>query len=275
MRGASEGVVVEYTSGGASWREAVRRAASALHLKRPRRPGWSIGVPLIGLAAGFLFTVSANTAAGTVLREDRRVELTQLIDRKQNEVDQLTTRAKGLTAEVDSATSRLAETDGPIKSERERAATYQLGAGMIELRGPGVTVRLNDAPLPPQQAEGNPRLDNYVIHQQDVQAVVNALWAGGAEAMTIMDVRVISTSAVRCVGNTLLLHGRRYSPEFVIRAIGDPARLREALDTSPSVNNFRDAVRNFGLGYSLEEEAEIVAPPYTGPIDLRYAEVPE
>ena len=50
--------------------------------------------------------------------------------------------------------------------------------------------------------------DDLVVHQGDVQAVVNALWAGGAEAMSIMDVRVISTSAVRCVGNTLLLHGR-------------------------------------------------------------------
>ncbi len=265
--------MVEYTSGGSSWRQAVRRATSALHLKRPRKPGWSIGVPLIGLAAGFLFTVSANTAQGTVLREDRRVELTQLIDAKQTEVDRLAAQAKTLTSEVDGATSELAEGDGPIKEERERAAALQQAAGLTELRGPGVTVRLNDAALPVPRPDSS-RLDDYVIHQQDVQAVVNALWAGGAEAMTIMDVRVISTSAVRCVGNTLLLHGRRYSPEFVIRAIGDPGRLRATLDASPSVTGFRDAVRNFGLGYSVTTEATIIAPAYTGPIDLRYAEVP-
>jgi uncharacterized protein YlxW (UPF0749 family) len=105
--------------------------------------------------------------------------------------------------------------------------------------------------------------------------VVNALWAGQAEAMTIMGERVISTSAVRCVGNTLLLHGKRYSPEFVIRAIGDPVKLRAALDASPAVGEFRDAVRNYGLGYSLTTEADIVAPAYSGPIDLRHAEVPE
>ena len=63
-----------------------------------------------------------------------------------------------------------------------------------------------------------------------MQAVVNALWAGGAEAMTIMGVRVISTSAVRCVGNTLLLHGRVYSPPFVITAIGDPSAMQQALE---------------------------------------------
>ncbi|WP_117211975.1 DUF881 domain-containing protein [Allorhizocola rhizosphaerae] len=265
---------MEYTSGGgASWRQALRRAASALHFTRSRRSGWSIGVPLIGLAAGFLFTVSANTAQGTVLREDRRVELAQLIDAKQTEVDRLAGEAKALQAQVDGTTNELAVGDGPIKQERERSAPWQEAAGLTEMRGPGLTVRLNDAPIPVPRPD-NSRLDDYVIHQQDVQAVVNALWAGGAEAMTIMDVRVISTSAVRCVGNTLLLHGRRYSPEFVIRAIGDPGRMRSTLDASPSVAGFRDAVRNFGLGYTVTTESSITAPPYTGPTDLRYAEVP-
>ena len=254
----------------------MRRAASTLRLRRPRKPGWSVGVPLIGLAAGLLFTVSANTAAGTVLREDRRVELAQLIDSKQSNVDRLAAQAKELNAEVDAATGQLAQTDNPIAQEVTRAASYALAAGTTELHGPGVTVRLNDAPLPASQEEmHDAKLDNYLIHQQDVQAVVNALWAGQADAMTIMGVRVISTSAVRCVGNTLLLHGKRYSPEFVIKAIGDPVKLRAALEASPSVSEFRDAVRNYGLGYSLTTEADIVAPAYSGPIDLRYAEVPE
>src|SRR3712207_6487557 len=92
--------------------------------------------------------------------------------------------------------------------------------------------------------------DDLVVHEQDVQAVVNALWAGGAEAMTIMGVRVISTSAVRCAGNTLLLHGRVYSPPFTITAIGDPARLSGALAESEGVRQFRDAAADFGLGYA-------------------------
>ena len=81
--------------------------------------------------------------------------------------------------------------------------------------------------------------------------MVNALWAGGAEAMAIMEVRVISTSAVRCVGNTLLLDGQVYSPPFTVAAIGDPARLQKALDTAEGVRLFRDAADDFGLGYEV------------------------
>ena len=69
--------------------------------------------------------------------------------------------------------------------------------------GPGIQVTMTDAP---RDVDGNYPVgvdpDDLVIHQQDVQAAVNAMWAGGAEAMMIMDQRVLTTSAVRCIGNT-------------------------------------------------------------------------
>ncbi|HEX5540647.1 MAG TPA: hypothetical protein VFX60_03655, partial [Micromonospora sp.] len=79
---------MEYTSGGASWRKAFRRAAAALLPRRApqRRSGWGIGVPLITLAAGLLFTTTATTADGTALREDRRPELTELIEDRRKRV---------------------------------------------------------------------------------------------------------------------------------------------------------------------------------------------
>jgi len=110
-----------------------------------------------------------------------------------------------------------------------------------------------------------------VVHQQDVQAVVNALWAGGAEAMTIMGVRVISTSAVRCVGNTLLLGGRVYSPPFEVTAIGDTDRMRTALDESAGVTAFREWAATLGLGYSAATRGDVTLPAYDGSTDLQFA----
>jgi uncharacterized protein YlxW (UPF0749 family) len=107
-----------------------------------------------------------------------------------------------------------------------------------------------------------------------VQAVVNALWAGGAEAMAIMDVRVLATSAVRCVGNTLLLHGKVYSPPFRITAIGDPAALQQALNASEGVRLFKDAVEHYHLGYRETVESAVTVPAYQGSTGLRSAEVP-
>ena len=90
--------------------------------------------------------------------------------------------------------------------------------------------------------------------------MVNALWAGGAEAMMLQDQRVISTSAVRCVGNTLILQGRVYSPPYVITAIGDVQGMRAALDADPAVTIYRQYVDALGLGYDVETRPRSTLP---------------
>jgi uncharacterized protein YlxW (UPF0749 family) len=114
--------------------------------------------------------------------------------------------------------------------------------------------------------------DLLVVHQQDIQAVVNALWSGGAEAMTIQDQRVVSTTGVKCVGNTVVLHGVPYAPPYVITAIGDQDRLREALASAEPVQIYRQYVEAYGLVYRERSPAEATLGPYEGSVDLQHAQ---
>lgn len=79
--------------------------------------------------------------------------------------------------------------------------------------------------------------------------MVNALWSGGAEAMTIQGQRAISTTGMKCVGNTVVLHGIPYAPPYVISALGDQRRLREALHASEPIRIYQQYVEAYGLGY--------------------------
>jgi uncharacterized protein YlxW (UPF0749 family) len=151
------------------------------------------------------------------------------------------------------------------------AAAVAAQAGAAPLSGPGLTVALNDAPRSVRTAlPKGVTADDLVVHQQDVQAVVNALWSSGARGMQIMDQRVIATSAVRCVGNTLVLQGRVYAPPFRIAAVGDVAAMRAALDASPEVAAYRTWVDAVGLGYTLDERT-LTLPAYGGSLNLSYA----
>lgn len=267
---------MEYTSGNPSWRKVVRRVVAGLWPRRraQRQGGWSVGVPLISLFAGLLFTTTATTAGGTSLRDDRRPQLQQLIADKRARLATREARAATLRREVDQETAALADVNLPVKQQRQRADALRQQAGFTSVHGEGLTVVLNDSPRRVNAANPDgPDNDDLVVHQGDVQAVVNALWAGGAEAMAIMDVRVISTSAVRCVGNTLLLHGQVFSPPFKITAIGEPATMRQALDSAEGVQQFRDAVANFGLGYQETVERNVTVRAYDGSSDLRSARV--
>jgi uncharacterized protein YlxW (UPF0749 family) len=133
------------------------------------------------------------------------------------------------------------------------------------MTGPGVTVTLTDAP---RDADGKYPVDaspdDLVVHQQDVQSVLNALWVGGAEAIGMQDQRIVNTSAPRCIGNTLLLHGRTYSPPYVMSAIGDPARLEAALANEPGIRVFKQYATRFGLGYSETASGQVTLPGYAG-----------
>ncbi len=272
---------MDYTSGTSSWRLVLTRAAAGLWPRNrlQRRRGWSLAVPAIALAAGLLFTTTATTAKGTALRDDRRPQLAELILTQRALIDVREKRAAQLRGGVESQGAALAQGDQPLKEQRARVDVARPAAGYTALHGPGLTVRLDDAPqrrtTGGNRDEDGPQPDDLVVHQGDVQAVVNALWAGGAEAMSIMDVRVISTSAVRCVGNTLLLHGQVFSPPFKITAIGDTQAMRQALAGDRGVQEFRNAVDSFGLGYQETVEGDVTVPAYDGTSPLRSAGVPQ
>jgi uncharacterized protein YlxW (UPF0749 family) len=132
-------------------------------------------------------------------------------------------------------------------------------------------VTLDDAHQTPSDPKVN--LNRLVVHQSDMQALVNALWKGGAEAIKIMDQRVIMTSAVRCVGPTLLLNGRVFSPPYAVFAIGPADQMRAALNASPGLAQYREDAKFYGLGYNVDNQNKIEVPAYDAPIGLSYAHV--
>lgn len=243
---------------------------------RRRSQIWKVLLPTVLLLAGMLFATSANTSGGHDLRGGRVNELQQLISARTGAVDSAQRRAADLQNQIDLATQSRAKSDARLQGPQAEADRLKEPVGLVAVSGPGITVQMDDAPRGTDGSlPAGASVDDVVVHQQDVQAVVNALWAGGAEAMTIMGERVISTSAVRCVGNTLLLHGRTFSPPFVITAIGDTKRLQQALSQSPGVAQFQEASRQFGLGYRVTVElGEVRLPAYRGPTSMKFANRP-
>ncbi|MEU3679889.1 DUF881 domain-containing protein [Streptomyces sp. NPDC030592] len=223
--------------------------------------------------AGLIFFTSFNTAKGTNIRTDASLlKLSDLIHERSRENGDLEESNGALREEVESLAER---DDGRTQSEDDELAALEKKAGTQKLKGEAITVTLDDAP-PDATAKlpgyPEPQLDYLVIHQQDLQAVVNALWQGGAEGIKVMDQRLISTSAVRCVGNTLILQGRVYSPPYRIQAVGDPERLKNALAKSPAIQNYMVYVNVYGLGWKVEDDGRVTLPGYSGTADLHYAQ---
>ncbi|MEU5899761.1 MULTISPECIES: DUF881 domain-containing protein [Streptomyces] len=240
-----------------------------------RRPRWRPVRVLTGAVfalAGLIFFTSFNTAKGTNIRTDASLlKLSDLIQERSHKNGALDESNGNLRDDVES----LAQRDGGgTKADEARLEALEENAGTKKLKGKAVTVTLADAP-PNATAKlpgyPEPQPNDLVIHQQDLQAVVNALWKGGAKGIKVMDQRLISTSAVRCVGNTLILQGRVYSPPYKVTAVGDPDKLRTALTASPEIQNYMLYVNAYGLGWKVDDDGAVTLPGYSGTVDLHYA----
>ncbi|GAA2965967.1 MULTISPECIES: DUF881 domain-containing protein [Streptomyces] len=222
--------------------------------------------------AGLIFVTSANTAKGTDIRTDSSLlKLSDLIQQRSENNAELDRSTAAVRADIDALARR---DDRSTRAEDAKLDALEKSAGTTKLTGEALTVTLDDAPPDATANPGypDPQPNDLVIHQQDLQAVVNALWEGGARGVQVMDQRLISTSAVRCVGNTLILQGRVYSPPYRIAAVGDRAALRKALDDSAAIQNYQLYVKAYGLGWKVEEKDKATLPGYSGTVDLHYAQ---
>ncbi|RLV57307.1 DUF881 domain-containing protein [Aeromicrobium phragmitis] len=237
---------------------------------RRSRKGWHLAVLAVSVACGFFF-VSANvSSAGLDLRPAGGDISTVLSDRARA-VEQRQQRAAELQEDIDELTQQVSSTRD-LDEARAHVHELEPRSGFSPVVGPGVQITLSDAPRDVEVPDG---LDpNFlVVHQQDIQAFVNALWAGGAEAITLQGQRLISTTGIKCVGNTVVLDGVPYSPPYVIEAVGDPWELTGALDDSAEVATYRDWADRYELGYERKVFREVNAPAYQGSLNLQHAEV--
>jgi uncharacterized protein YlxW (UPF0749 family) len=250
-------------------------------IRLPRRPArrpaeggrgrlWRIGTPLVVLACGGLFVVSANNSQGTDLRPGRYTDLASVVEDEADAYAKLRDRAAALDAQVTMLSTAVS--DGEVNRYQRRIERLSDPAGLEPRRGPGLTIVLSDAPedvINSTSGDVNPLL----VHQQDIQAVVNALWKGGASAVTIQGQRVVSTTGIKCQGNSVQLQGVPYPQPYVIQAVGDQGELFAAIEDDSYLDAYREdaADPEISVGWDLEPENALTAPAYDGLLDLSYA----
>ena len=236
-----------------------------------RRSPWRFGVPVVCLLAGLLLAATHGVSGGAEIRRSDAPRLVDLVREAQSSVNHLNARRDELSGKIDAAHGR--SSDLALAAMLRRSAELAAEANMNPVHGPGVVVTLDDA-----QRDANGRFprdaspDDLVVHQQDIEAVLNALWSAGAEAIQTQDQRIIATSVPRCVGNTLLLNGRTYSPPYTITAIGNAAAMQAALAAAPLVVLYRQYVVRFGLGYREDVKADVQIVGHTEPDRLHFAQ---
>lgn len=266
-----------------AYAERAARTAGALQPPPPERPRRGRpGGRLAGLAVLVLLGLLTGTAVDQVRERDAasaglRDGLREEVSERSAEGDRLAAQAIGLRAEVAAVRDSALSADAAGRQAAEAVRELELAAGTTPVTGPGVVLTVDDAPTEddgsdPALVAGAPDVNR--VNDRDLQAVVNGLWAAGAEAVSVNGVRLSTRAAIRSAGEAVLVDFRPLSPPYVIEAVGRPADLQVGFVDGPAGRGLQALAELTGITWQLERADELALAAATEP-ELRNARARE
>lgn len=232
-------------------------------MKRKMQIAISLVCVVLGLMVSLQFRSVKN--GGGVVTVQRAEELTTQLKQLKNENDDLKSETAQLQGKLDKYETSASQTNTIISSLREQLNKVNIMSGLTKVHGPGIIVTLNDSKKDVQPDE-DPSL--FLIHDDDLLKVLNELRAAGAEAISLNEQRIVSTTEIRCVGPTVNVNSVRFAPPYVVKAIGDPNTLEAALMLKGGIV---DTLKYWGIEVSIKKSDKIDLPAYSGNLNFKYA----
>ncbi|MBR3003240.1 MAG: DUF881 domain-containing protein [Clostridia bacterium] len=188
-----------------------------------------------------------------------RAEVLKFKEKYDNKAKDLEKIEKELEEERKNATQNNAE----LESEEIQIKKANKMIGLSEVKGPGVIVTLQDSKMNPANVLN---ISDLLVHDLDVLSVINELKNAGAEAISINDQRIVSTTAISCEGNVININKVKVGAPFEIKAIGLP----ESLSALDRPGGYLQILKKYSIETTLEKSNEIIIPKYSGKLELNY-----
>lgn len=229
---------------------------------KKRQIAITLGVMCLILACAIMvqvrMTKSAVTTAGKSYQENGlRDEVLKLKEKYDMTYAQLEQSQQQLEEERQNSTSN---DDNAVDKKQELKKINNI-LGLTDVKGEGITITLKDSVT---AGLGN---SNDLIHDSDLRSMVNELANAGAEAISINDQRIVSATAITCVGTVIQVNNEKVGTPFVIKAIGNQASLIGGITRS---GGFLELLDYYGISTKVEKNSELSIGKYTGVLTHKY-----
>jgi uncharacterized protein YlxW (UPF0749 family) len=242
--------------------------------REPREPrffsryAWQIPIAfacvILGIMGGVQFQAQSKRPPVQADNTRQLLELVRTLEAERNKLSVELTDTRNRMAKVEEAAGRRETLSTQMQEQVERS---RIEAGLTGMRGPGITVQLSDSRRAPGPEE-DPYF--YIVHDVDIQALVNELWAAGAEAVSVNNQRVVTRTSIRCVGPTVLVNGVRMAAPYVVKAIGPSADLEMALRMPGGFLDSMAQLIKMGGEVKMNRSQELSVEPFDGSLIFRY-----
>ena len=221
-------------------------------------------ISLVLFICSFIIAAQLNTVGNSEIIAEgmREAELLTELQKANNRYEELKKEYEKSQIIVDEYKSNASSNDLLISSMKTLLERAEILAGLVKVKGQGVVITLADS------TDTNIPVETGLVHDTDLMAIVNELRAAGAEAISINGQRVISTTAIRCVGPTIQINEVKVASPFYIKAIGDAKYLESALNIK---NGIVDNFKVYGINVEVKTDNNITIDKYDNTLTLKYA----
>jgi uncharacterized protein YlxW (UPF0749 family) len=233
--------------------------------RSPYRPALVLVFVVLGLFISVAFNTTSRLAEA---RPSRASDLVEVVQDMEQQRDELQNRLAELRSDLARLEREAADDSGVSQSFSAELDRVRQAAGLSAVTGPGVEVVLGDGSEVAPGADPN----DYLIHDTDIAAVVNALFVGGAEAVEVNGERLVATTPIRCAGTTILVNSARLGSPYIIKAIGDPVALERAVQEDEAASLLFDVYSNqYGLKVTMTPSSGLEVVGFRGSMRPQYS----
>lgn len=243
-------------------------AASEAPRPRSRRVGALLVVVLVlaGFTLGVAFRQQQHQATD---RQAARAAMIDQIGSRSAEVATLTETATALRDEVAVLRTEALGSTEQGQQLIDALHAQEVAAGLQPVTGPGVRITVSNPPAPASSdpvGQGDTKEPQVTITDVDLQRAVNALWASGAEAISINGERMGPITAIRQAGGTVLIDFQPAASPYVIEVIGDPASLPARFAATEPARRFNTYRSAYGAEYEVQTAEQLTLPAAREPV---------
>jgi uncharacterized protein YlxW (UPF0749 family) len=229
---------------------AARHAAEP---DRPRRARSTVAVAALAAVGTLCGVAAAQTRERAPAAARIRASLVSEAAQRTQATDRLAAQEETLRRETAEAREAQLRQSAAGRALSDELARLEVAVGTQRVRGPGLVVTVDDAADAADNGDGR-------ITDADLQTLVNALWAAGAEAVSVNDRRISALTAIREAGEAILVDYRPVAPPYVVRAVGDRDAMEPAFADSATARRFRTFVEAFGIHFDVARAKSLDLP---------------
>jgi len=237
-------------------------------MQRKEKIKLSIWLLIIGMVVGLLVTAqlkskpqrpSSTPLSNYTLLKENQENLTKEQADLKNQISLLQNQILDIG-------QKLKKTQSSSRQQVDQLAVLKDKTGLTELRGKGMVITLDDSAQFPASS-------NSIAHAADMRDLVNFLWTQGVSGIAINNERIVASTSIDCIVNTVMINNTKMTTPFVMSVVSDNKDLKGYIEKNDNLTSIWQRVKNEGLKFAIIESDNIILPVYKGSLVVDYAQL--